>query len=105
MNGENQENVLKGLQNLLEEQIKLTRRGNCDSVRLDQLNRQADVLVRKIAQTKLLQQDRFKSHKDKLQKAYNDLYLAVMAEQKQIAENLSKIRKGKKAVGIYQKNL
>lgn len=105
MTGEKQENILEGLQNLLEEQIKLTRSGNYDSVRLDQLNRQVDVLVRRIAQMKLLQQDRFKSHKDKLQKTYDDLYLAIKAEQKQIAENLNKIRKGKKTISVYQKNI
>jgi hypothetical protein len=102
---EKQENILKGLQNLLEEQIKLTRGGNYDSVRLDQLNKQADVLVRRIAQTKLLQQDGFKGQKEKLRKTYDDLYLAIKAEQKQIAENLNKIRKGKKTISVYQKNI
>jgi hypothetical protein len=102
---EGQINILDGLQRLLDEQVELARRGNSDSARFEQINRQADVLARKIAQVKMLRQERFGERKGKLRKTYDDLCLAIMAEQKQTAEDLDKIRKGKKTVGVYQKNL
>jgi hypothetical protein len=102
---ERQINILRGLQKLLEKQIELIRRGGSSSVRLEQLNRQADVLVESIARLKLLQQDRFRGNKENLRKTYNELCLAIKAEQKQITESLGKVRKGKKTIGVYQKNM
>ena len=105
MTEERQINILRGLQRLLEKQIELTRTGGSSSVRLEQLNRQAGVLVESIARLKMLQQDRFSEHKEKLQKTYDELCMAIKAEQKQITENLGKVRKGKKAISVYQKNI
>ena len=105
MADQKQKNIIESLQTLVEEQKKLTRGGGYDSARLEQLGRQTDVLVRKIAQTKILQQERFKGEREKLQQTYNELCLAIKAEQKHIKDGIEKVRKGKKTVSIYQKNL
>jgi hypothetical protein len=102
---ERQANILQGLQNLLEKQIELTRRGGSDSARFEHLNKQADVLVKWIAQSKILRQDRFGGNKEKLARTYDELCLAIKAEQREIAESLGKVRKGRKTISAYKQNL
>lgn len=98
-------NFVTGLQKLIEEQIVLIRKGKDDTVRLEQLSRQADVLTRKIAQMKILDEPDMQDSKSELRKAFEALALAISAEQKQITDSLKKIRKVRKTIGAYKQNL
>ncbi len=98
-----QANLLDDLQELLKKQIASARNGCIGSV--ESMSRQADVLVRKIAQMGFLNQPDFEARRKRIQKLYNDLCLAITAEKDQTEQSLSRIRKGKKTVATYRNNI
>jgi hypothetical protein len=98
-----QANLLDDLQELLKKQIASARNGCISSV--ESMSRQADVLVRKIAQMDFLNNPDFETRRKQLQKLYNDLCLAITAEKDQTEQSLSRIRKGKKTVATYRNNI
>ena len=102
---DNQKNLLNALQKLLEKQTELTRKGNFSGSRAEELRKQADVLVRKIAQTGIINSPELKKLKDKLQKSYEQLCLALKAQKQATAEELGRIRKGKKTIHTYRNNI
>ena len=103
MSTDEQIHLLDDLQSLLEEQIKLTRQGNISGVEV--LSRQADSLVKEIAQTRILELPGFEDQQQRLRRLYDSLCLAITARKSGIAEELSRLRRGRKTVEIYRNNI
>ena len=95
--------LLDELQNLLEKQIELARQGNINEIEV--LSKQANSLVGKIARSGVLESSEFKSQCEQLRKLYQDLCLALTAQQAETAEELSRVRKGKKSIKAYRNNI
>ncbi len=95
--------LLDELQNLLEKQIKLARQGNINEIEV--LSKQASSLVEEIARSEVLESSEFKSQREKLRKLYQDLCLALTAQQAETTEELSRVRKGKKTIATYRGNI
>lgn len=92
--------LLRELQNLLEKQIELANQGNIKDV--ESLSRQASSLVEKCLQSRILEQTDLKNQREKLQKLYEQLSLALSAQRAETSEQLSQIRKGIKALHVYR---
>jgi len=103
MSTDKQIHLLDDLQSLLEKQIELVQQGNISGVEI--LSKQASSLVVEIAQTGILELREFKNRREQLQKLYDSLLLAITAQRADIAEKLSRVRKGKKTIGIYRSNI
>ena len=97
-----QTQLLDELANLLKKQNQLVQQGSISEV--EQLAEQADSIVKKISQTRILDSVKFKNKKEKLQKLYGDLCLAVTAQKAGAAEQLSEIRRVRKTIGAYKDN-
>jgi hypothetical protein len=97
--------LLDELQNLLKKQIELAHQGNPDNRHFESLSRQANLLVEKITQARILELPEFKNRREHLQKLYGDLCLALTAQKADIADKLSQIRKCKKALKAYRTNI
>jgi hypothetical protein len=95
--------LLDDLQILLERQIKLACQSNISDVEV--LSKQTDCLVKEISQIGILQQASFKGRRKKLQQLYDRLYLVISTQKAETAEHLSCVRKGKKAIETYRKNI
>ncbi len=95
--------LLDELRNLLEKQIELARQGNINEIEV--LSKQARSLVRQIVQSGVLESSEFKSQREQLRKLYQDLCLALTAQQAETAEELSRVRKGKKTIATYRGNI
>ena len=95
--------LLDELQSLLEKQTEFAQQGNINEIEV--LSKQASSLVRKIAQSGVLESSEFKSQRKQLRKLYQDLCLAITAQQAETAEELSRVRKGKKTIAIYRGNI
>ena len=92
--------LLDSLQGLLERQTKLAQQGKIGDVEL--LSRQAGSVVERIAETGILELPKFKNRREQLQKLYEELCLTVTAQEADITQRLSHIRKGKKTIKIYR---
>ncbi len=95
--------LLDELQNLLEKKIELARQGNINEIEV--LSKQASSLVVEIAGSEVLESSEFKSQREKLRKLYQDLCLALTAQQAETSEELSRVRKGKKTIATYRGNI
>ena len=91
--------LLNKLQNLLEQQIRFARQGNVNEI--EALSTQANSLVGKIARSGILESSEFKNQREQLRKLYQDLYLALTAQQAENTKELSQVRKGKKTIVAY----
>jgi hypothetical protein len=97
--------MLDELQSLLEEQIKLTRRGNPASKRIEVLSKQADSLVGRIVQSGILESAEFKNRREHLKKLYDTLHLAITAQKADTSAKLNQVRRGKKTIEAYRSNI
>jgi len=95
--------LLDELRNLLEKQIELARQGNINEIEV--LSKQASSLVGEIARSGVLESSEFKSQREELRKLYQDLCLALTAQQAETAKELSRVRKGKKTIATYRGNI
>jgi len=95
--------LLDELQSLLEKQIKLAQQGNISGVEV--LSKQASSLVGKIAQTGILELRELKKRRERLQKLYDSLLLAITAQRAEVAGEISRVRKGKKTIEAYHSNI
>jgi hypothetical protein len=95
--------LLDELQSLLEMQIELARQGNINEIEV--LSRQASSIVGKISRSGILESSEFKSQHEQLRKLYQDLCLALTAQQVETAEELSRVRKGRKTIETYRSNI
>ncbi|MCK4913896.1 MAG: hypothetical protein KAS69_04795 [Planctomycetes bacterium] len=87
----------------MKKQNQQAQQGSISEV--EQLGKQADSIVKKISQTHILDSVEFKNQKEKLQKLYADLCLAVTAQKAGAAEQLSEIRRVRKTIGAYKDNV
>ena len=94
---------LDELRNLLEKQIGYARQGNISEI--EALSEQANSLVGKIARSGILELPESKMQREFLRKLYQDLYLALTAQQADTAKDLRRIRRGKKTVATYGGNI
>jgi len=97
--------LMDELQNLLEKQIELAHQGNLDNRHLEPLSKQADLLVEKIAQERILELPEFKNRREHLQKLYQHLCLVVTAQKADIVEKIGQARKVKRTMRAYRKNM
>ena len=97
--------LLDELQNLLIKQIELAHQGNPDNRHVEPLSKQTGLLVEKISQEKILELPEFKNRREHLQKLYQHLCLVVTAQKAETAEEIRRVRKGKKTIEIYYKNI
>jgi translation initiation factor 2B subunit (eIF-2B alpha/beta/delta family) len=98
-------NLLDGLQNLLEKQIKLVHQGNSANRHVEFLSEQAGAFVEKIAQAGILELPEFENRREHLQKLYQQLCLAIAAQKADIAEKLRQVRKCRKTIATYRRNI
>ena len=96
-------NLLDELESLLEKQIELARQGSISNVEV--LSKQAGSLVEGIVRSGILGLTEFKSRRERLQKLYKELCLALTAHRVETGEKLSRVRKGKKTVETYRKSI
>jgi len=96
-------NLFDELQGLLEKQIKLARQGDIGSV--ERLTIEVSCVVDMIARAGILELDQWKDRREQLQELYEELCLAITAQQADIAEKLSRIRKGRKTIETYHSNI
>lgn len=94
---------LDELRHLLEKQIGFARQGNVNAI--EALSKQSNSLVGKIARSGILGSPEFKMQREQLRKLYQDLYLALTAQQAENAKELSRVRKGKKTIATYGGNM
>ena len=92
---------LDELRHLLEKQIGFARQGNVNAI--EALSKQSNSLVGKIARSGILELPESKIQRELLRKLYQDLYLALTAQQAENTKELSRIRKGKKIIKTYNK--
>lgn len=95
--------LLDELQNLLERQIKLTHQGNIRDV--ESLVKQADCLIAKIMQTGVLEKPENRDRREKLRRLYTGLHLAITAQKAETSDKLSQVRKGRKTIDTYRRNI
>ncbi len=103
MSIDKQIDLLDELQSLLEKQIELARQGNISDVELS--SKQAGSLVERIVQAGILGLAEFENRREQLQKLYKDLCLTVTAQRTDVFKDLSRVRKGRKTIETYHKNI
>jgi hypothetical protein len=101
-NREKQENLLNNLQELLEKQIELIRKGDFHSV--EALSEQADPLVAEIVKIQLLEQTPLKNRCEHLAKLYKKLELMLATEKELVGRQLRQIGNVRKTLKIYRNN-
>ena len=94
---------LDELQKLLEQQIGFARQGNVTEI--EALSTQSSTFVDKIARSGILESAEFKSRREHLRSLYQDLYLALTAQQAESSKELSQVRRGKKTINTYRHNI
>ena len=94
---------LEELLNLLEKQIGFARQGNVNEI--EALSKKSSSLVEKIARSGILESPEFKMQRELLRKLYQDLYLALTAQQADNTKELSRVRWGKKTIAAYSDNI
>jgi hypothetical protein len=95
--------LLDELQSLLEKQMELARKGNINEIEV--LSNQAGSLMGKIARSGILESAEFRSRREQLRKLYQNLCLALTAQQAETAGKLSQVRRGKKTIEVYRNNI
>jgi len=87
----------------LEKQIELARQSNINEIEV--LSKQAGSLVGEIERSGVLESAEFRSRREQLRKLYQNLCLALAAQQAETAEKLSQVRRGKKTIEVYRNNV
>ncbi len=103
MNTEEAGRMLGDLENLLEKQIELARRG--DYARLERTARQADAATEKIADAGLLAMPDFEVRRMRLKELYQRLGLLLADKSADVSAVLGNIRKGKKVITAYRSGI
>jgi hypothetical protein len=91
------------LRSLLERQIEFAQQGKIDEVGV--LSRQTSSLVEELARTgffELADPVLNTGQRERIAKLYRDLCLILAAQKAEAGEQLSQLRKGKKALGAYR---
>lgn len=103
MSLERQKSLINTLQNLLKQQIDFARQGQISTVQ--NLSNKSNSIAEQIAIEKILEMEEFKKYKKQLQKSYEDLSMALKVQKDDTAEKINRIKKGKKTVKAYRKNI
>lgn len=98
-----QMHLLDELQSLLEKQMELARKGNINEIEV--LSKQAGSLVGEIERSGVFESAEFRSRREQLRKLYQNLCLALTAQQAETAGKLSQVRRGKKTIEVYRNNV
>ena len=101
MNKDGQMRLLDDLQGLLEKQIEMARRGNLR--RVEALAGQADSVVARIVQTKVLQQPEFDDRREHLTKLYKKLELMLATGKDAVNRQLRRVGSGRKILHACRK--
>ncbi len=96
--------LLDELENLLKKQLELAHQADAASEKFDALTSRADVLVRRIKSLGAQDWGELRARYDQLQRLYKALCLVVAAEKADVSDELARIRKGRKTIGIYRMN-
>lgn len=100
MNADDEIRLLGELENLLERQVGLARRGGFGG--LERLADECEPLVAKITAAGLLEKPEHKDQRERLSKLYRDLQLALSTQKDAVAEQLKLIHKGRKTLAAYR---
>ncbi len=95
--------MLDELEALLEKQIDLARQSSFNS--LEDMAAQTNQFVGKIVNTQILHSDEFKNRRLHLQKLYENLHRIIAARKADITDDLIRVRKGRKTIGVYRNNI
>lgn len=95
--------LMDELQQTLEKQIKLARKGSIADIEV--LAEQACILTGKVAESRVLELPEFKDYREKFQRLYKDLCLALVAKKAEVLGELNQVRKGKKTMETYRSSI
>jgi hypothetical protein len=97
------EKLVAGLENLLEKQLKLMHSSR-DKAVVDLASQTSDV-VNIIGQKEILKDDKFITQRKNIERLFKELTLAAAERKLSVTSELRKIRKGKRTVGAYKKEI
>jgi len=105
LNLEENVELLDELQSLLERQIELIHKGDTAGKKIEKLSERVNVLVEEVRRTGILESAQFRNKKEKIKNLYDCLYMAISAQKDETQQQLNRVRKGKKTIGIYRNNI
>jgi hypothetical protein len=88
---------------LLQQQLNLASQGRIGEV--EALVSQSDPVVKQLSEAQVLERGEFKADKQKLEKLYRKIYLALTDRHEGISSELQSIRKGRKTLKAYRGNV
>jgi hypothetical protein len=91
------------LTTLLEEQLQLAHRGKIEAVEI--LSERVRSAAERIAKAGICESAEFNEQRRRLQELHDRLCLTLNARKTEVAADLSRIRKGKKALGTYRSSI
>lgn len=97
------ERKIQELTKLLQRQLDLVGKGRLEEV--EALVGQSDPVVRQLSESRILECDEFKSEKQKLEKLYRKIYLALADRHKETGDELRAVRKGRRTLKAYRRNI
>jgi len=103
MNSGNEKQPADKLEALLEKQITLARKS--ELLELERLASECESLVEKISADGTFEQPGSKEQRDRIEKLYREFSLIVASRKGAAEDELKRIRKGKRIIGKYRRNL
>lgn len=103
MNAGENARLVSELKGLLAQQIKLARQDKLEDVEV--LSGSIGFLMERIASSGVLGQAEFKGERERLAGLYGDLRLILAARRADVIQELSRIRRGRKAIKGYSDNI
>ena len=97
--------LLDELEGLLTRQIELAHQGDAAGERFSVLTARAGSLVEKIAQLGPAGSVEYQHKFERLRELYETLSLVLAAEKADVCEELSRIRRGRKTIGMYRRTI
>jgi hypothetical protein len=97
--------ILDELQGMLDQQLELAHQGNPSGEQMDDLCSRTDLLVERIVQAGILDLPELQCEREELRKRYECLCLIIAAQKDNVSKELNQIRKGRKTLGTYHRNI
>ncbi len=97
------EKRIQELIKLLQQQLNLASQGRIEEI--EALVAQSDPVVKQLSEAQVLERDGFKAEKQKLEKLYRKIYLALTDRHKGISNELQSVRKGRRTLKAYRGNV
>jgi hypothetical protein len=101
VNKDEQMRLLDDLQGLLEKQMEMVRRGNLR--RVEALAEQANSIVARIVQTRMLEHPEFDGRRENLTKLYKKLELMLATGKDAVNRQIRRVGSGRKTLQAYRK--